>query len=137
MAEGIPEYDEIKLRIEPGPRGTYRVLAFTADGSTAHGRFKIPRSTVELDNFMLRVGRPRGTVRGRVGSSEMEEAKAFGGELFEAIIADDVAEAYEAALRTASSQDRGLRVTLQLSSVPELLEIPWEFLYERPNFLAQ
>ena len=138
MAAGIPEYDEIRIRIEPGTDGGYRVLASTLDGSTAHGGFALPWNTLELENFLLRVGRPRRSGRGAGASSQqMEEAKRFGGELFDALIQRDVAETYDGARHVASTAERGLRVTLQLSSVPELMEVPWEFLYERPNFLAQ
>jgi hypothetical protein len=60
MAEGIPEYDELKLRIEPGEGdGAYRVLAFGPDGSTASGAFSPPFDETRLDNFVLRVGRRR------------------------------------------------------------------------------
>ena len=44
---------------------------------------------------------------------------------------------YLGARRVADAQQRGLRVTLYLTGVPELMEIPWEFLYERPTFLSQ
>lgn len=136
MASGIPQYDELKLRIEPGPGDAYRVLAFGPDGGTSSGVFNAPFSSLELDNFILRVGLPRHGVRG-FSSSQMEEAKRFGGQLFDSIIQGDIAEAYDCARSRANMHDRGLRVTLQLSGVPELMEVPWEFLYESPGFLSQ
>jgi hypothetical protein len=136
MGTGIPEYDELKLRIEPGAEGTYRVLAFGPEGATASGRFVAPFTRLELDNFILRVGLPRRAVRS-FGSSQMEEAKRFGARLFDALVNEDIRDAYLAAGRTADAHDRGLRVTLHLTNVPELMEVPWEFLYERPRFLSQ
>lgn len=136
MAEVIPDYDELKLRIEKGRGKSYRVLAFGPDGGTSLGAFRAPFDELELENFILRVGLPRRAVRG-FSSSQMEEAKRFGGQLFESIIRGDVAEAYDGARSAATQHDRGLRVTLQLSDAPELMEIPWEFLYEAPNFLSQ
>jgi CHAT domain len=136
MAGRIPQYDELKLRIERGPGDVYHVVAFAADGSTAEGSFSPPFSKTELDNFVLRVGLPRRNVR-TYRSSQMEEARRFGAELSHALLQDQVREVYLGARRIAETHDRGLRVTLYLTGVPELMEIPWEFLYERPSFLSQ
>jgi CHAT domain len=136
MAEGIPEYDELKLRIEPGPREAYRVIAFGPDGSTAEGTFSAPFSREELERFVWRVGIRRRSTRG-YRSSRMEEARDFGDRLRAALLNDDVREVYLRARGAADSQHRGLRVTLYLTGVPELMEIPWEFLYDRPSFLSQ
>jgi CHAT domain-containing protein len=136
MAQGIPDYDELKLRIEPGGETSYRVLAFGPDGSTAQAIFAIPFQDYELDNFVLRVGQPRRSVRA-FRASEMEEAKRLGSKLFESLFQGDVREIYRAARSVADSKDRGLRVTLYLTGVPKLMEIPWEFMYERPSFLSQ
>src|SRR5688572_1074819 len=96
MAERIPDYEELKLRIQPGPHGSYGVLAFAADGSTAQGSFTKPFSDAELDNFILRVGLPRRSVRA-FRSSQMEEAKRFGSQLFDALVSGDVREVYQGA----------------------------------------
>jgi CHAT domain len=111
-------------------------VAFAPDGSTAEGTFSSPVSRTELDNFVLRVGLPRRNVRA-YRSSQMEEARRFGSELSRALLQGDVREVYLGARRLADAHDRGLRVTLYLTGVPELMEIPWEFLYERPSFLSQ
>ena len=136
MSGRIPEYDELKLRIERGVGEDYHVVAFAPDGSTAEGTFAAPFTKTELDNFVLRVGLPRRHVR-TYRSSQMEEARRFGTELSGALLQGDVREVYLAARRVAEARDRGLRVTLYLTGVPELMEIPWEFLYERPGFLSQ
>jgi hypothetical protein len=136
MPARIPNYDELKLRIERAPGETYHVVAFAPDGSTGEGSFSPPFSKTELDNFVLRVGLPRRNVR-TYRSSQMEEARRFGTELSRELLKGDVREVYLGARRLAEARDRGLRVTLYLTGVPELMEIPWEFLYERPGFLSQ
>jgi hypothetical protein len=136
MPGRIPQYDELKLRIEKGSGQSYHVVAFAPDGSTAEGTFSSPFSKTELDNFVLRVGLPRRNVRA-YRSSQMEEARRFGTELSRALLQGDVREVYLGARRLADAHDRGLRVTLYLTGVPELMAIPWEFLYERPSFLSQ
>jgi hypothetical protein len=136
MAEGIPGYDELQLRIRRGVEGTYQVAATGPDGSTASGTFSLPFDETQLDNFVLRVGRPRRGMRA-YRSSQMEDARHFGSQLFNALMAGDVRDVYLGARRLAEANERGLRVTLYLTDVPELMEVPWEFLYERPTFLSQ
>jgi len=135
MTERIPDYVELKLRIEPGPAG-YRTLAIGPDGSSATGAFSVPFSDVELDNFVLRVGLPRRNARA-YRSTQMEEAKRFGATLFDALIKDEVRDVYLNAQLHARANGHGLRLTFQLTGVPELMQIPWEFIYDRPSFLAQ
>ena len=137
MAGGIPEYDELKVRVE-SEGGAYHVVAFGPDGATASGRFAIPVSKLELDNFVLRMTRSAGPVRAH-RSSQMDEAKQLGGALFEQLMADDVGDVYHGARRVADSRGRGLRIALYMTGAPELLEIPWELLYDpgEAYFLSQ
>ncbi len=128
------EYDELKLRLERGDGGDFRVLASSSNGETS-GRFALPFSDLELENFILRVSRaPRG--RRRMESSEMHEAKRFGGRLFESLFQQRVRDLYHSAFAAADREGRGLRITLYLTDVPELMHLPWEYLYDDPNFLA-
>jgi hypothetical protein len=137
MTEQAPTYDELRIRIQPGGDGRYQVVASAPDGATASGSFALPFTETELDNFVLRVGRQRmGGVRG-YRSAQMEEAKQFGTRLFDSLMVDEVRDVFRTARGVAESHSRGLRVTLYLTDVPELMGIPWEFLYERPKFLAQ
>jgi hypothetical protein len=140
MSKGFacPDYAELKVRIEPGRQeGTYRVLAFGPEGATASGTVVPPFARVELDNFILRVGLPRRLVRS-FRASQLVEAKTFGAQLFNALLDDDhVRQAYHDAWQTADTRERGLRHTLHLTNVPDLMEIPWEFLYESRQFHSQ
>lgn len=136
MAEQTPTYDELSIRIQRGDGERYNIVASAADGATASGEFALPFNETEVDNFILRVGRQRLPVRS-YRSTQMKVAKEFGSRLFEALIADEVRDVYRSARAVAEKSRRGLRVTLCLTDVPELMDIPWEFLYERPRFLAQ
>jgi hypothetical protein len=136
MADDLLAYDELKLRIERADEVSYRVLALAPDGGIAEGEFCVPFSEIELDNFVLRIGRARGRTRA-YKSPQMEEAKHLGSKLFDALIQGDVRDVYQAARRVSEVNERGLRVTLYLTGVPELMGVPWEFLYERPSFLSQ
>ena len=136
-AEPIPEYDELKLRVEVHDEETYDVVAFAPDGGTVTGRFERPLSDEALENFILKMPRAR-SVRS-YQSSQMEKARELGRELFEHLLADDVGDLYHGARRVADSKGRGLRISLSMTGAPDLLEIPWEFLYDPSDayFLSQ
>jgi Tol biopolymer transport system component len=131
----VATYAEFRLRIEPGPTpGTYRVEASGIAGED-QGEFVVPFTDTELENFVLKVGRTRRGVR-RIESPEMQMARAFGGTLFSAVMHDRVGALYRSAIGEARALGQGLRITLALTDAPELGGIPWEYLYDDPNFLA-
>jgi len=134
MARGIPDYDELRIRIEPRPDGDFQVAAFGPYGSSAGGNFALPFDERDLDLFVLRVGVRKRGVRS-AGSSHLAEVKRVGSTLFDALVKDDIRDLYLDACRAAELDDRGLRVTLHLT--PQLMNVPWEYLYEEPRFLAQ
>jgi hypothetical protein len=124
----------LELRFERGQTpGSYRVVA-RGLGAGATGRFTQPFTDVELENFVLKIGR-RTAVR-RVQSPESQLAKQFGARLFSAVFEGDVREVYRSSLQEAQSVRKPLRVTLSLTETPELLRLPWEYLYDEPDFLA-
>jgi CHAT domain-containing protein len=128
-------YSELRLRIDRGvTRGSYRIVA-TGPAGEALGRFKLPFSELELENFILKVGSTR-RGRRRVDSPEMELAKNFGTKLFGALFEGDVRELYRSSYSETRGAGRGLRLTLSLTGAPELLQVPWEYLYDHPSFLS-
>ena len=134
MARELPDYDEVVIRLTPGREDAYNVEIASAAGARSHGLFVAP-SQLDIERFR-RTMDPGRRVRGR--SPYLEAATRFGAELFQALLSSaSVREVYAVARRDASAAKRGLRVTLSLRAVPELASIPWEFLYDRPRFLAQ
>ena len=69
----------------------------------------------------------------------MEEARDLACTLFEHLMAKDVGDLYHAARRRADSNGRGLRISLSMTGASELLELPWELLYDPGEavFLSQ
>jgi hypothetical protein len=135
----MAEYEDFRLRlISTGP-GSYTVLANSPKGE-ARSSFRLPFSGQEIEMFILRIAAARGIIR-RGGSSTAKrqlehQAMEFGGKLFAALIDGPVRDRYRAATESADEHGRGLRVVLTLRDAPELMELPWEFLYDRPNFLG-
>lgn len=136
MAETIPDYDELELRLQRGGEGSYRVWATGPDDSRGSEDFALPFSEEERKIFVLTVGAARSGVRG-FRTPQMETAKRFGSDLCDALLTGSVRDIYTSARRIADENNRGLRVTLHLGDVPELMGIPWEFLYEQRAFLSQ
>ncbi|MEA2589920.1 MAG: hypothetical protein QOH66_2847, partial [Actinomycetota bacterium] len=135
----MTEHEDFRLRLISTGVGSYTVLANSPTGE-ATGRFTMPFSDQEIDIFKLRIAVARGIIRRR-GSSmakrQLEhQAMEFGGRLFDALIEGPVRDRYRTATESADEHGRGLRVVLTLRDVPELMALPWEFLYDRPNFLA-
>ncbi|MFW2380678.1 MAG: CHAT domain-containing protein [Acidimicrobiales bacterium] len=83
---------------------------------------------MELENFLLKIGRPRTGTR-RLESPETEAARAFGGRLYDAVFASDVGMQWARSVDAAERDNRGLRLRLRLSEAPQLADLPWEYLY--------
>ncbi|MEW5869350.1 MAG: CHAT domain-containing protein [Chloroflexota bacterium] len=108
--------------------GKYRARVLNSPSGQAAADFSLPFSDLELDNFYLRLGLPRTDVR-RVGSPGMEAARAFGQRLFESTFRDEIYNCLNRSLDEASQQASGLRIRLWMADVPELADLPWEYLY--------
>ncbi len=135
MARPLPEYDELEIRLTPGRGEAYNVEIESASEARGHGQFLAP-SDFDLERFRLAVD-PRSR-RIRSGARSLDAAAQFGSGLFDALLQDaSVREVYTAARRDARAADRGLRLRVSLRAAPELAGIPWEFLYDKPRFLAQ
>ena len=94
----------------------------------AAAAFQLPFAPLELENFLLRAGRPRQGVRG-FDTTELDTAKAFGQKLFTSVFDDEVRACLHSSLQAAAEQGAGLRIRLRLGDAPELADLPWEFLY--------
>jgi tetratricopeptide (TPR) repeat protein len=94
-------------------------------------------SDLELENFVLKVGRSRARTR-RVEAEPVVAAKQVGGRLFEAVFAGIMRECLRRSIDRAQEEQAALRIRLRLSDCPELADLPWELLYDRDDdwFLA-
>jgi WD40 repeat protein len=128
------EYDTLRIRLQPADGGAYRVLASAPRGDTA-GEFRLPFDERDLKIFVLEVGTAWSGVRS-LNSPQMETARDFGTTLFEELFRGDVRDVYHTASAEADSEGKGLRITLHLSQVPELMHLPWEYLCEDGRFLS-
>lgn len=106
----------------------FRAQVISSPAGQASAEFNTPFSELEIENLLLRIGRPRRSSR-RMGAAEMTAVKAFGGKLFAAVFAADVLACFRMSLEKATEQGAGLRIRLRLAEAPELIDLPWEYLY--------
>jgi len=130
-------YDRLTIRVEPAREaGRYEVVAQGETSGEAHGTFTVPLEARDVENFSLRMSRGGSTTRRIVTSSDRLQAKDVGGKLFAALFQGDVRDVYRSCLADARHGERGMRVTLALTNAPELMDLPWEFLFDEPDFLS-
>ncbi len=123
---------------------------YVAKGRDAHGReatvdFRMPFSEPEVEDFWLRVGLPGSLVRDDQGDvaagpgagdqrsdvePQVEISKRAGGSLFEALFHGDLRSCLRGSREQADREGAGLRIRLRLADVPELANLPWEYLYD-------
>jgi formylglycine-generating enzyme required for sulfatase activity len=132
---GWKTYRDFVITIKGADEGRYRVEASGATGE-ATTTFVLPFDDQDVEIFLLKVGHPRRmTIRGRV-PEPVQPSVEFGAKLFNAVIDGDVRDIFVSARHDALRSDYGLRLQLRLSHVPELADLPWEFLYDGRDFLA-
>ena len=129
-------YLDFDLMVEKvGKKYRARVLNSPAGQSLVD--FNFPFQALELENFFLRIGRPRRTTR-KLETQETGAIKEFGARLFAAIFKENLSQCWHSSLDEVNRRGAGLRVRLRLRDVPELMDLPWEYLYnpDANRFLA-
>lgn len=122
-----PTYRNFDLSItREGDRLVARVLESPV-GEAEHV-FDWPFDARDLELLVLTAGRTRTGVR-RVGSPEMARARAFGRQLHDTVLGGAVGTCLLRSLDAVEREDARLRIRLRLSDVPELHDVPWEFLW--------
>jgi hypothetical protein len=130
------KYENFDLLIETASNAyRARVLGSPA-GEGAKVTFTLPFSEEDLRAFLGLSGR---TLRSLVliapaqGKTEQLDPQRFGERLFDAAFAADVGICLIRSLDETRRQGVGLRIRLRLDEgVPELADLPWEYLYARP-----
>lgn len=130
----MPErrYEDFDLLVEGTGDAGYRARVLDSPAGQASTDFTAPFNDIELENFLLRIGRPRRGVR-RLESPELEAAREFGAKLFDAVFAGPVGDALRRSIDDADRDGAGLRIRLRLSEAPELGNVPWEYLFSAAN----
>ncbi len=129
-------YEDFELVIMPaGER--YVIQLLESPAGEGRGEFTLPFTHVELSNFYNRIGQVRRTTR-RADGPDVEAAKRFGDQLFRSVFTGELLGQLRSSIDHTRDRGQGLRIRLRLKGVPELAELPWEFLYdqEQDHFIA-
>jgi len=124
----VPNYLDFDLQIER-VGDVYRAQVLNSPAGNATHTFSMPFSPLESENYLLRLSSARQGARG--SSLAIETAKAFGGRLFETVFDGEVQGCLRASLDIAGQEGKGLRIRLRLTEAPDLLDLPWEYLYNQ------
>jgi LysM repeat protein len=125
-------YVNFDLLIE-GAAPDYRVRVMASPAGTTCADFQLPFSHHDIDEFVQTVGRVRTLhpAGHALELPEIEEAKKFGGRLFDTVFCDEVKGILRTSLDDAREENVGLRIRLRLTEAPDLVDLPWEYLYDR------
>ena len=127
-------YLDFDLKIEPLPEGRYRASVWTSEQFEAHLDFALDAlSALSASGLGLA---DSGATRGG-GQQESFDPKQVGDALFKAVFQGDVRSCFRSSVESAKRRP-GVRLRLRLDSVPELAELPWEYLFDNDlkGFLA-
>lgn len=124
----ITDFVNFDLLLTAAPGG-YRARVVDSPAGEATSSFTLPFSDLEVENLILRLTQRSAGMR-RLESVEVGVARTFGTTLFGAVFACDVGVCWQKSRSIVAQQDRHLRVRLRLSDTPELLDLPWELLFD-------
>ena len=129
-------YLDFDLRFAKSEDG-YRAEILQSPGGTAHGAFHLPFQNFEIENYLLKIGQRRTTMR-KAGSQENQAAREFGSKLYQSVFQGELNIAFGKSFEAARAAGQGLRIRLLLGDTPELADLPWEYLWQpqRREFLA-
>ncbi len=124
-------YEDFDCLIDRADNG-YKIRVLNSPAGQALCETQLPFSELEIENFILKVSLSRRMRRG-IESPELETVRDFGERLFRAFFKDEIGVCLLRSLDDVKRQNAGLRLRLRLADAPELLDLPWEYLYN-PTF---
>jgi len=122
------DYQDFDIEISHGSGRDYPVRA----GGGVRAVMHFPFDELVLDNRLksVQIALLRSGGSHRLAPSPEDQAvQEFGRALFDALFSDDLRSIYDRARYEARSQNKGVRIRLNILS-PELAALPWEFLYD-------
>lgn len=124
-------YENFDLLITQRANG-YTAHVIDSPVGEVHNEFTLDFTERELRTFFWLSGRTLRQVRLTASSGDDQPAltpRSFGQRLYDAVFAGAIHTQLLRSLDAVRTQDKGLRIRLRLSNVPELAELPWEYLY--------
>lgn len=137
QAPGAPQgYLDFDVWIDQKSEGLFRAKAWSgAAGFEAMECFSLPSTLAGGELRIAGSGARRGG--GAAGVADGADPQQVGGELFRAVFRGELLKALQGCLAKTQGGP-GVRIRLRLNDVPQLADLPWEYLYdaEGRGFLA-
>jgi hypothetical protein len=135
-------YLNFDLLIESVGETRYRArVNDSPSGDAARSEFTLAFSPDELETLMARAGRLRGHKRDVIVDRPAQSfwVQEFGQRLFAAVFGNEIHMSLQRSVDEAKRQQSGLRIRLILEDAPDLIDLPWEYLYDpvQKRFLAR
>jgi hypothetical protein len=129
-------YADFELNVAAAPAGGY-TLSVESPAGEASGEMQFPYDQLELRNKIqaLQIALLRSGGGARAATAEDLAVQELGRDLFKALFPGQIANRFQVSRGLAG--DQGLRIKLRISA-PELVALPWEYLFddERGDYLA-
>jgi tetratricopeptide (TPR) repeat protein len=115
---------DFDIEISPASAdGRYPVAVLNSPSGQARTAMAFPWGPAELEARLAAL--EDAVLGGGAGS----DAQAFGGQLFDALLSDEVRTVYDRSRQAVAGSSEGLRIRLRVNA-HELATVPWEFLYD-------
>lgn len=128
-------YFDFELEIERTEQG-YRVDVQRSLAGEHRLDLADSQLSFDLDQFLAGIGRPARSLErdarplGVTVTDPTDTLRTFGTHLFETFFTNQIGLIYRRSLDEAEDLGAGLRIRLRLTEVPELAQLPWEYLYD-------
>jgi len=111
----------------------YKARVVDSPAGEAVARLELPFSESDVEQFFVQIGHSR-----LIESPQTQKMREFGQLLFEATFSGDVRDRLRESLNEVTRKGEGLRIRLRTGDIPELTNLPWEFMYDASlgRFLA-
>jgi outer membrane protein assembly factor BamD (BamD/ComL family) len=125
-------YRDFDLLIERAGNA-YKARVVDSPAGEAVTALVLPFSESDVEQFFVQIGHSR-----LIESPQTQKMREFGQLLFEATFSGDVRDRLRESLNEVTRNGEGLRIRLRTGDIPELTNLPWEFMYDASlgRFLA-
>jgi hypothetical protein len=125
-------YENLELLFEQADDSCRVNVVRSPSGETPEQLFHAPFEDVLLENLVRQLQQSHGGRR-RIDRPVTERVQKFGADLYEALFHDDLGKCLRHSLDVTEAREHGLRIQLRLSDCPALMDVPWEFMYDRSS----
>ena len=116
--------------------GHYEARVISSPAGQASNNFSFPFSENEIENILLGIANQQSNIKRSLDHDNPENNLSvieFGEVLYETLFVNTVGELFRVSQAISLQNDQKLRICLNLSNAPDLINIPWELLFNPSN----